>query len=68
MRRPSLGDEQRGQLADDVRRLAGFADATVDQATRLAPRCPRASSRARWSDGARRGGWRTGPETARASD
>jgi hypothetical protein len=40
MRRPSLDDEQRGQLADDVRRLAGFADATVDKATRLGAEVP----------------------------
>jgi hypothetical protein len=40
MRRPSLDDEQRGQLADDVRRLAGFADATVAKATRLGAEVP----------------------------
>lgn len=32
--------EQRGQLADDVRRLAGFADAAVDSATRLGADVP----------------------------
>jgi hypothetical protein len=40
MRRPSLDDEQRGQLADDVRRLAGFEDAMVDKATRLGAEVP----------------------------
>jgi hypothetical protein len=33
-------DEQRTQLADDVRRLAGFADAAVQQATRLGAEVP----------------------------
>jgi hypothetical protein len=32
--------EQRGQLADDVRRLAGFADAAVETATRLGAEMP----------------------------
>jgi hypothetical protein len=36
----SLDDEQRGQLADDVRGLAGFADATVDKATPLGAEVP----------------------------
>jgi hypothetical protein len=32
--------EQRAQLADDVRRLAGFADAAVQTATRLGADVP----------------------------
>ena len=32
--------EQRAQLADDVRRLAGFADAAVKTATRLGADVP----------------------------
>jgi hypothetical protein len=32
--------EQRAQLADDVRRLAGFADAAVDKAARLGAEVP----------------------------
>ena len=36
----SHDDEQRVQLADDVRRLAGFADAAVDKATRLGVEVP----------------------------
>ena len=42
--RPLIGrrhdDEQHAQLADDVRRLAGFADAAVDKATRLGVEVP----------------------------
>jgi hypothetical protein len=33
-------DTQRAQLADDVRRLAGFADAAVDKASRLGAEVP----------------------------
>jgi hypothetical protein len=36
----SHDDEQRVQLADDVRRLAGFADAAVDKAARLGAEVP----------------------------
>ena len=36
----SHDDEQRVQLADDVRRLAGFADAAVDKATSLDAEVP----------------------------
>jgi hypothetical protein len=68
MRRPSLDDEQRGQLADDVRRLAGFADATVDKATRLGAEVPEGRRRVPGGLAALGGGWRTGPETATASD
>ena len=33
-------DEQRAQLVSDVRRLAGFADAVVQQATKLGAEVP----------------------------
>jgi hypothetical protein len=33
-------DDERVQLADDVRRLAGFADAAVEKATRLGAEVP----------------------------
>ena len=40
MSRRGREDEQRAQLADDVRRLAGFADAAVDKATQLGAEVP----------------------------
>jgi hypothetical protein len=33
-------DERRARLADDVRRLAGFADAAAEQASRLGAEVP----------------------------
>ena len=39
-RRRRRRDDERAQLADDVRRLAGFADAAVDKATRLGAEVP----------------------------
>jgi hypothetical protein len=50
----SHDDEQRVQLADDVRRLAGFADAAVDKATSLDAELPEdvarcAASWRRWA-------------------
>jgi hypothetical protein len=40
MSRRGREDEERVQLADDIRRLAGFADAAVDKATQLGAEVP----------------------------
>ena len=39
-RRRRRADEQRAQLAADVRRVAGFADAALDHARRLGAEVP----------------------------
>src|SRR5215218_2885461 len=52
--------DRRSRLADDVRRLAAFADVLVDEARRLGAEVPRESGRARWSCTTGRGGCGSG--------